>query len=140
MNDLSWNEIRQRVYERADGCCEYCRTCEVNTGQTMQVDHIDPNGGDDLDNLGLSCWNCNNHKHQATHATDPETDEVVSLFNPRKQIWSKHFAWINDATSVQGLTPTGRATAFRLKMNRPTVVVARSRRVKGGYHPPKQTE
>ncbi len=98
----------------------------------MQVDHVDPEGGDDLDNLCLPCWNCNNHKRQATHAIDPETGEDVPLFNPRKQAWSEHFEWLGDATHVRGLTPTGRATIVRLKMNRPAIVVACSRWVEGG--------
>jgi hypothetical protein len=136
MNEHSWNEIRQRVYERADGCCEYCQTCEVNTGQTMQVDHIDPTGGDDLDHLCLSRWNCNNHKRHATRTADPETGEDVPLFNPRKQVWSEHFEWLGDATYVRGLTRTGRATIVRLKMNRPAIIFARSRWVESGCHPP----
>jgi hypothetical protein len=46
MGELSWNALKQIVYERASGCCEYCQTCEANSGQTMQVDHIDPQGDD----------------------------------------------------------------------------------------------
>jgi hypothetical protein len=137
MTDLSWDDLRLQVYDRAHGCCEYCQTCEVNTGQTMQVDHIDPDGNDDLANLCLACWNCNNHKRQAVTARDPETNQPAPLFNPRMQSWEDHFQWIEGATLVQGQTPTGRATIERLKMNRPTVVVARSRWVAGGYHPPK---
>ncbi|MBN1311684.1 MAG: HNH endonuclease [Anaerolineae bacterium] len=136
MDNLSWQQIRQHVYKRAAGCCEYCRTCEVNTRQTMQVDHIDPQAGDALDNLCLSCWNCNNHKRQAVLVSDPETGEEVPLFNPRTQMWSEHFEWVGNATYIHGLTPTGRATVSRLKMNRPAIVVARSRWVEGGYHPP----
>src|SRR5215510_4647399 len=64
MGEVSWNTLRQIVYERADGCCEYCQTCETNSGQTMQVDHIDPMGDDVLDNLCLSCWNCNSSKQR----------------------------------------------------------------------------
>jgi 5-methylcytosine-specific restriction endonuclease McrA len=45
MGEWSWNALKQFVYERANGCCEYCQTCETNSGQTMQVDHIDPQGG-----------------------------------------------------------------------------------------------
>jgi hypothetical protein len=103
----------------------------------MQVDHIDPDGGDDLDNLCLACWNCNNHKHQATRAVDPDTGTEVPLFDPRKQVWSDHFEWTGNATVVQGLTATGRATVLRLKMNRPSLIFARSRWVSGGYHPPR---
>ena len=81
MTDLSWEDIRHQVYQRANGCCEYCKTCEVNTGQTMQVDHIIPHDNDNLDNLCLACWNCNNHKRSATTEFDDVTDEEVMLFN-----------------------------------------------------------
>jgi hypothetical protein len=32
MGELSWNALKQIVYERANGCCEYCQTCETNSG------------------------------------------------------------------------------------------------------------
>jgi hypothetical protein len=59
MNDLSWNATKKLAYERAQGCCEYCQTSEANIGQAMHVEHIDPASGDILDNLCLSCANCN---------------------------------------------------------------------------------
>lgn len=136
MSNLSWAEIRKLVYERANGCCEYCQTCEANSGQTMHIDHIIPNGDDSLDNLCLSCWNCNTSKHKATEALDPESGEIVSLFNPRTQQWDKHFEWLENAVLVHGLTATGRATVERLKMNRIRVIIARQRWIKGGFHPP----
>jgi 5-methylcytosine-specific restriction endonuclease McrA len=136
MGELSWNVLKQFVYERAGGCCEYCQTCEVNSGQTMQVDHIDPEGGDGLENLCLSCWNCNSSKHKATVVTDPETGERVPIFNPRMQVWSEHFLWIDGGIRVRGLSSVGRATITRLKMNRPAMVVARWRWAEVGYHPP----
>jgi hypothetical protein len=71
MGELSWNARKQIVYERANGCCEYCQTCETNSGQTMQVDHINPLGDDVLDNLCLSCWNCNSSKHKARWSLTP---------------------------------------------------------------------
>lgn len=137
MNELSWNALKRRVHERAHHCCEYCQTSEDNSGQTMQVDHIDPDGGDVLENLCLACWNCNNHKHAATTINDPETAEPVPLYNPRTQHWSEHFNWIDGTTRIRGLTPSGRATVERLKMNRPAIVIARQRWAEGGYHPPK---
>jgi hypothetical protein len=139
MSSLSWEQTRQKVYERAGGCCEYCQTCEVNIGQTMQVDHINPKGDDTIDNLCLSCWNCNSSKHKAVTAFDAEVGQHVPLFNPRTQRWAEHFEWIANATLVYGLTATGRATVERLKMNRPAMVVARQRWVGSGFHPPKAT-
>lgn len=136
MTALSWRELKRLVYERAQGYCEYCQTSELNSGQTMQIDHIDPHGGDMLDNLCLSCWSCNNHKHRATTAIDPETGMLSHLFNPRTQTWHEHFAWLEDGILIVGLTSIGRATVARLKMNRETIVTARKRWVIYGYHPP----
>jgi hypothetical protein len=136
MSERSWAELRRLVHERASGNCEYCQTAEINTGQTMHVDHIDPTGGDTLDNLCLACWNCNSFKHTATTEVNPDTGKRVPLFSPRTQIWSEHFAWSNDGTHISGLTPVGRSTIIRLKMNRPIIVAARRRWVAAGYHPP----
>lgn len=86
MNELSWAEISRQVHERADGCCEYCQSCEHNIGQPMHVDHIIPNSDDSFDNLCLSCASCNLSKSRATTAIDPMTNEIVSLFNPRTQL------------------------------------------------------
>jgi hypothetical protein len=102
----------------------------------MQVDHIDPDGDDGLDNLCLACWNCNNHKRKATLVKDSASGDTVRLYNPRTQSWVDHFEWIEDTTLIHGLTPIGRATIMRLKMNRPSLVIARRRWAEGGYHPP----
>lgn len=136
MTELSWVKLKERVYERANGCCEYCQTCQANTGQTMHVDHIDPDGGDDLDNLCLACWNCNTSKHEAVSELDPETAQIVSLYNPRTQTWADHFQWLEGGAILEGLTPHGRATIIRLKINRSTMVIARKRWVTSGHHPP----
>ena len=102
----------------------------------MHVDHIDPLGADELDNLCLSCWNCNTSKHKATQYLDPLTGGLIPLFNPRQQTWSEHFRWIDNSIRLEGITATGRATVERLKMNRPAIVIARQRWVIGGFHPP----
>ena len=96
MSEHSWEATKQYVHERAQECCEYCRTCEANIGQTMHVEHIDPNGNDDPENLCLACPNCNFSKAVAVTAIDALTGETVSLYNPRHQQWSEHFiaAWI----------------------------------------------
>lgn len=102
----------------------------------MHVEHIIPDGGDDLQNLCLSCPNCNMSKAQATASPDPESEEVIPLFNPRNQAWSAHFEWIQNGEIIRGLTPVGRATVVRLRMNRPRIVEARSIWVLAGVHPP----
>jgi hypothetical protein len=102
----------------------------------MHVEHINPYGGDNVDNLCLSCPSCNLSKARATTAVDPETEEIVPLFNPRTQIWSEHFEWIHSGTTLRGLTPVGRATIVRLRMNIARVVNARKVWVRAGEHPP----
>lgn len=136
MPELSWNAVRRLVYARAAGCCEYCQTCEANIGQAMHIEHIDPTGGDTLDNLCLACSNCNLSKAKATTAADPETGQTTVLYNPRVHTWSDHFVWTDDGLRLLGTTPIGRATVIRLRMNQERVVIARRRWIAGGFHPP----
>ena len=136
MNDLSWAATVRLVHERAGYRCEYCQTAQRVIGQAMHVEHIDPAGGDHPDNLCLSCSSCNLSKGTATSAPDPDTGEVAALFNPRTQAWSDHFEWQQDGKRVRGLTPTGRATVARLKMNLLRIVEARAIWIMAGVHPP----
>ena len=83
----------------------------------MHVEHIDPGGGNDPDNLCLSCSSCNLSKATAITAHDLETDEEIALFNPRIQNWQEHFKWIDGGLRLRGKTAVGRATIVRLKIN-----------------------
>lgn len=136
MSELSRLTLVRLVHDRARQCCEYCQTNQVLIGQAMHVEHIDPQGGNDPANLCLACPTCNLSKATATTAIDPETKETVALFHPRTQDWREHFHWVDDARQVQGLTPTGRATVERLRMNQLRVVVARTLWVKVNCYPP----
>jgi hypothetical protein len=140
MSEWSWAALVRLVHERAQNCCEYCQTCRDIIGQAMHVEHIDPNGGDSPENLCLACPTCNLSKAIATSAPDPATGATVPLFNPRTQHWRNHFMWIENAPRVQGLTPTGRATVARLRMNQDRLVIARSLWVKIHCHPPQFDE
>lgn len=137
MSDLSWAATVRLVHERAHYCCEYCQTCQDVIGQPMHVEHIDPDGGDNPDNLCLSCASCNLSKSVATAAVDPDTGKTVNLFNPRTQVWIEHFLWLDDGQIVQGLTPNGRATVIRMRMNLDRIVLARRVWIRGGAHPPR---
>ena len=136
MSELSWAATRQLVFQRAGGCCEYCQTCEENTGQAMHIEHIDPKGGNHPDNLCLACASCNLSKATATNAIDPHTQQTVNLFNPRQQNWSVHFEWIDGGLRLQGNSAIGRATIQRLKINQERVVRARRNWLRAGTHPP----
>lgn len=136
MSELSWSRIVRRVHERARYCCEYCQTCQRVCGQAMHVEHIDPNGNDQLDNLCLSCPSCNLSKAKATVALDPVTSIAVTLFNPRQDNWQNHFEWAEGGAIVVGKTAVGRATIERLKMNQERIITARRIWIKAGEHPP----
>lgn len=102
----------------------------------MHIEHINPTGGDGIENLCLACSNCNLSKSDVIEAHDDETETLVPLFNPRKQSWDDNFEWIDEGLRLKRLTATGRATITRLKMNQDRVIVARRRWIMGGFHPP----
>jgi hypothetical protein len=133
--------LKQLVFDRASGICEYCWSQARFAIDPLVIDHIQPvsRGGKTIaENLALTCQTCNNYKFTKTQATDPATDQVVSLFHPRQMIWQDHFAWNEDATLMIGLTPIGRATVALLKTNRDGVVNIRRVLVLMGYHPPER--
>ena len=104
-------EVRQNVYQRANGCCEYCLSLEKDGFLPHQIDHILPKqhgGADDFENLALCCVICNRNKGPNMATLDPKTGELTRFFNPRRQLWHEHFILENG--SIRGLTPEGRAT------------------------------
>jgi hypothetical protein len=127
------------VTGRARGCCEYCLSQERFSPDPFSVEHVIPRsagGGDDLDNLALSCQGCNNRKYTATTGIDPVSGQVVSLFHPRADRWGDYFAWAWDFTHVVALTPVGRATVEKLQLNRPGLVNLRRVLRTAESHPP----
>jgi hypothetical protein len=140
VSEHSWRETVRLVTQRANGCCEYCQSCEEITGQPMHIDHIDPTNGDHLENLCLACANCNLSKLKAVSALDSATGEWVNLYNPRTQLWDDHFYWAEDGLKIIGKTPVGRATIERLRMNRERILTARTHWIKWGVHPPNRNQ
>jgi len=136
MAKLSWAETVRQVHQRANFRCDYCQTPQLATGQAMHVEHIIPDGGDNLINLCLACPSCNLSKAQAISAPDPISGDIVSLFNARQQQWSDHYEWREGGKIVAGKTSIGRATISRLKMNPLRVVEARNIWILAGIHPP----
>ncbi len=60
--------LRQAVYARAGGCCEYCLVPEDFALVPHQIDHIvaQKHGGQTVAaNLALCCTLCNQHKGNA---------------------------------------------------------------------------
>jgi hypothetical protein len=136
---LSAKKLRQRIATQARHKCGYCLTLEVVSGIPLTLEHITPKaqGGQDVeDNLWLSCRLCNEAKGVLTEAVDPQTGELVPLFNPREQVWAEHFAWSEDGTQIIGQTPVGRATVAALSLNSEFRVRARAIWIEAGWHPP----
>lgn len=132
------DDLRVLVTERARSRCEYCQT-QQDIVVDMTIDHIRPRiagGTDEAENLCLCCAGCNSRKQDHVTGIDPETITETPLFNPRTQNWQEHFRWSLDGVEVIGLTPVGRATVARLKLNRPQLLIARRRWVSVGWHPP----
>ena len=78
--------LRRRVWERANGLCEYCQAPANFASASFHCEHISPRkigGKSTLDNLAWACPWCNSAKHHKTHARDPQTGQRVPLFNPR---------------------------------------------------------
>lgn len=118
MNPRPSADLRRQVIRRANGRCEYCLIHQEDSIATHQIDHViaDKHGGPTiLDNLALSCVLCNLRKGSDLSSIDPDTGAVTTLFNPRSEVWSKHFTV--DDTRILGLTPQGRATVQLLRFN-----------------------
>lgn len=132
---------KQAVIDRAQGCCEYCRSQARFSTQAFSIEHIIPRsqgGKTILDNLALSCQGCNNHKYTKIEGHDPVSGEIIPLFHPRLQRWSEHFRWNEDFTIIVGITPTGRATVEVLHLNREGLVNLRRILYIMGEHPPEE--
>jgi hypothetical protein len=113
-------ELRNRVIQRANHCCEYCKIHDEDTDIRFHIEHIiaTTHGGKSIfENLALSCSKCNWFKGSNIAAADPLTDEPTFLFHPRRHNWNDHF--LLDDVIIQPITPEGRATVFILRLNEP---------------------
>ena len=129
--------LRDEVAARAGHRCEYCGLSQAGQEAAFHVDHVKPRvaGGPTAgSNLALACVSCSLRKWARRSAPDPATGEEVPLFDPCGQAWADHFRWVG--ASVVGLTPSGRATAAALAMNRPMAVAIRLEEAERGRHPP----
>ena len=121
-------QVRTHVRERAHNACEYCHLHQDDSPwAALHVEHIIPKvhgGTDNLDNLALACIDCNLHKGTNLTGIDPQTNQLMELFHPRRQLWDEHFEL--QAAYLVGKTPTGRTTIRVLNMNSDDQVKLRS--------------
>ena len=128
--------LRRLVIRRSRGRCEYCQLAQAGQEATFHVDHVQPvtaGGQTEADNLALACVSCSLRKGARQTAVDPDTGHAISIYHPRSDIWSEHFAW--QGVRVRGLTPVGRATIDALDLNRPLILAIREEEAELGRHP-----
>jgi 5-methylcytosine-specific restriction endonuclease McrA len=78
-------ELRRRVVARAGNCCEYCLLNQADIFFRFEVDHIiseKHDGETTIENLCLSCPDCNAFKGSDNGSIDRATGELTFLFNP----------------------------------------------------------
>jgi len=129
-------DLRQAVFERAGGRCEYCLYPEEYSFLSFEVEHIvaEKHGGTTtLDNLALACPYCNRHKGTDLGSLDPETQQLTPFFNPRTQQWADHFRL--DGAAIVPLTPEGRVTSAIFQLNHPDRIQERQRLIWAGEYP-----
>jgi len=111
--------VRQLVRDRAEHRCEYCRLLQRHLRfSTFQIEHIraKKHGGSDAPaNLALACQRCNSHKGPNLTGVDPQTQQIVQLFDPRQNRWADHFE--RRGPLILGKTEIGRTTVEVLNMN-----------------------
>jgi 5-methylcytosine-specific restriction endonuclease McrA len=110
--------LRRLVEERAGYLCEYCMIHARYTLKRHEVDHVHATKHGGLavaENLCYCCFECNRHKGSDLASIDPETQEIVLLYHPRRDRWHDHFAL--EGAVIKPLTPVGRTTARLLHFN-----------------------
>lgn len=132
--------LRRAVAERAGACCEYCGMPEGVLALPHEPDHVIAvqHGGESvLENRAYTCFCCNRLKGPNLSSIDPQSGEIVRLFNPRADTWRQHFRW--EEAKIIPLTDVGRATVTLLRLNEPERVTMRALLFRAGRYPFAQT-
>ena len=104
---------------------------------SFHVEHViskQHGGSEDESNLAWSCHECNEKKGPNLSSWLKESDEIVALFNPRRQKWSRHFHW--DGPMLMGKTKSGQATIIALDLNNANRIAQRQWLIAAGEFPP----
>jgi hypothetical protein len=110
--------LRKAVWERARAACECCHMPQHLDRAKFEVEHIIPEKHDGLTvlgNLALACFFCNRYKGPNLSGIDQESGLIVTLFDPRRDLWTEHF--VCEGALLKGQTPCGRATIAVLRIN-----------------------
>jgi hypothetical protein len=113
--------LRAFVTDRSAGRCEYCQLPQKFFTELFQIEHIvsrQHRGASIESNLAVACARCNLQKGPNIAGIDPQSEELVRLFNPRIDTWSDHFQHDSNG-EIRGKTAIGRTTIYVLDMNDP---------------------
>jgi hypothetical protein len=113
-------DLRRLVMGRAGDRCEYCLIPQALALASHHVDHVisEKHGGRTIsENLALSCSLCNQAKGSDVASVD-ESEVVVRLFHPRRDLWGEHFRMVTETGEIVGLSAVGQVTVRLLQMNR----------------------
>ena len=119
-------KTRLLVAQRAIFFCEYCHFHESDRFLAFEIDHIfsvKHGGGNEIENLAYACAHCNQNKGTDLVTFIDDYENIVPLFNPRKQQWDEHFFF--EEGLVCHKTLTGKATIKLLKMNDVDLIILR---------------
>jgi hypothetical protein len=125
--------LRELVWQRAGGRCEYCHLPQALTVLPHELDHIvaqQHRGLTTAENLCLACALCNCHKGPNLAGLDPITGTLTRLFHPRHDDWHAHFRW--NGAILEGLTAIGRTTIDVLAINDPARILLRRLSIEAG--------
>jgi len=103
---------------------------------SFQIDHViaRQHGGETVaENLALTCYACNHHKGPNIAGFDHQSQQIIPLFNPRKELWKAHFRWAGPI--LTSITATGRVTVHVLAVNLDYRVALRRALIREGVFP-----
>lgn len=126
--------LRELLWKRAHGRCEYCLISQEFDPLPFQVDHVIARkhaGQTVAENLALACFSCNNHKGPNVAGIDPRTGQLARLFHPRRDAWKRHFVW--RGAELFGRTAEGRVTVAVLAINLPHRIAVRRELLDEGF-------
>lgn len=130
------NKLRTAVAKRAGYRCEYCHVHQNDMVFTFQADHIisrKHGGMTVLENLAYACSVCNQNKSSDVGTYLPGSNRLIRLFNPRRDVWKKHFNVVNGA--IVPLSKIGEATVKVLDLNDADRIELRKLFTKQGSYP-----
>jgi 5-methylcytosine-specific restriction endonuclease McrA len=134
MRQAIFEKTRHFVANRAKFRCEYCQIHSDDMFLSFEIDHVIPikhGGTNAIENLAFACPHCNQHK-----GSDFATvlgDEIVRLFNPRIDQWSKHFETANG--EIFPKSRIGEASLKIFRFNQPDLLILRQILNEEGRYP-----